>query len=65
MKTGELVIMWIGGLLAVYILLDFATPSPRMYVPWTTELRMFPGRTVAAIFIVCLMVWATIYKRKN
>jgi hypothetical protein len=75
MKRGELVILWLGGLLSVAILITAAVPPSSV----RDELLGLRGPTsmgtVAAyvfevvskllsIWIICGLVWLTLYRRQ-
>jgi hypothetical protein len=72
MKRGELVILWVGGLLSTAVLLLQAANVPR--VPSELTLKIDGAHTVSghiivtvfilvAIWIVCGLVWVTLYLR--
>jgi hypothetical protein len=73
MKRGELVILWIGGILSSLVLLLGSYGMPG--VPSEVELKIDGADTVAghvvqtvfvllAIWIICGLVWVSIYRRK-
>ena len=57
MKTGELIILWVGGLLSVFLLnergapsdLDIRTFGPAIRIPWLVGV----ATRVATIWILC------------
>ena len=67
-KTGELIILWVGGLLSVSVLvalrapddLEIRTFGPAILIPWLVGMATL----VATIWILCALVWLTIYERK-
>lgn len=67
MKTDELIILWVGGLLSVFLLnergapsdLDIRTFGPAILIPWLVGVVT----RVATIWILCGLVWITVYKR--
>ena len=69
MKTGELVILWVGGLLSVVALIDGSAID-------ALEIKTFGAGLVAAqivkilssllaIWIFCGLVWVTLYRRRR
>jgi len=69
MKTGELVILWVGGLLSVVALIDGKAID-------ALEIKTFGAGLVAAqivkilssllaIWIFCGLVWVTPYRRRR
>ena len=70
MKTGELIILWVGGLLSVALFAFVNAP-----LSWTPRLEIdqpviggyfFNVLTkLAAIWIICGLVWLTLYRRKK
>jgi hypothetical protein len=74
-KTGELIILWVGGLLSVVVLVQtwVGPPDPLGFPEYGGGLIIGSviGRTirligtVISIWILCGLVWLTIYKRKR
>jgi hypothetical protein len=74
MKRGELVILWVGGLLSVALLASVNVPTSIR----DELLRGGPSSTAAvagyvfeviarllAIWIICGLVWLTLYRRAS
>ncbi len=67
MKTGELIILWVGGLLSVTVLVQLRGPSEleikaygaAILVTWLVS----TVRDLISIWILCGLVWLTLYKR--
>jgi hypothetical protein len=57
MKRGELIILWVGGLLSVLVLIAGANDYRRDY--------FIMGVLLLAIWIICGLVWLTLYRRKK
>jgi hypothetical protein len=53
-KRGELIILWVGGLLSVFVLIEGA----RVEEPFII------GVFLLAIWIICGLVWLTLYRRQ-
>jgi hypothetical protein len=67
MKRGELIIAWLGGLASVFVVSNFRVGRGIRTGPVLGDL----GEGIAhiffyllAIWIVCGLVWLTIYRRK-
>jgi hypothetical protein len=71
MKRGELIILWVGGLLSVVVL---SGGAPR--IPSSIDLPFVSSGTVAgyvvdliarlaSIWILCGLAWVTLYRRKK
>jgi len=65
MKRGELIILWIGGILSVALLVLSQAPDPI-----TQKVSLTLGGYIvdlimklAAIWIICGLVWLTLYRR--
>jgi len=65
MKRGELIILWIGGILSVALLVLSQAPDPI-----TQEVSLTLGGYIvdlmmklAATWIICGLVWLTLYRR--
>ena len=56
MKRGELIILWVGGLLSVLVLIAGANVSERD--PFVMAALLL------AIWIICGLVWLTLYRRQ-
>jgi preprotein translocase subunit SecG len=66
MKTGELVILWIGGLLSVAAVARIFSYQPQLIGASGIGVVVVQVMgLVAAIWIICGLIWATIYKRKK
>ena len=71
MKTGELIILWVGGPLSVAVLsLTYVGPTDPLGLDrYEGSVGSVIGSTiqligrVISIWIVCGLVWLTIYKR--
>ena len=57
MKRGELIIVWVGGLLSVALLIIVIDP--------TTSVGEFFNilAKLLAVWIICGLVWLTLYRR--
>jgi hypothetical protein len=53
MKRGELIILWVGGLLSVFVLI-MALDHQEI---WAVAVFLL------AIWIICGLVWLTLYRR--
>ena len=69
MKTGELIILWIGGLLSVAVLLMGGIGGPlelRMYgIGLVVEKAVQTAKALISIWVLCGLIWLTVYKRKR
>ena len=68
MKTGELIILWVGGLLSVVVVvggLGVSDLDLRVYGAGTivSQALSAAGKLIS-IWILCGLVWLTIYKRQ-
>jgi hypothetical protein len=71
MKIGELIILWVGGLLsvAVLVLTNIGPTDPLGLGRYSGSVGSVIGSTihligiVISIWILCALVWLTIYKR--
>jgi Na+/phosphate symporter len=67
MKRGELIILWVGGLLSVALLTIMVVPTSRGVIP--TDEPIVAGYVfnlltkLLAIWIICGLVWLTLYRR--
>jgi hypothetical protein len=68
MKRGELLILWVGGLLSIVILM-VGWPDGldvRMYGAGIVVVRIVEKISIVlAIWILCGLVWVTLYKRSR
>jgi hypothetical protein len=70
MKRGELVILWIGGLLSAALLIIVQAPlshNPRIDFdePMITGYIFNVVTKLLAIWIICGLVWLTLYRRNK
>ena len=61
MKWGEIVILWIGGGLTIFSMVTNPPISNELGVMWDLD-GLWP---IISIWIVCGLIWITIYKRKK
>lgn len=54
LKLGELAILWTGGILSVVVLLQIDNSTIRAV-----------AAVLIAIWIICALVWLTIYRRQS
>jgi Na+/phosphate symporter len=71
MKRGELVILWIGGLLSVALLIIVQAPlshTPGIDINREPIIAGYVFNIITrllAIWIVCALVWLTLYRRSK
>ena len=69
MKPGELIILWVGGLLSIVALMVDHWPNyfdVRRYGSGVLALHVLQRLSVVlAIWILCVLVWVTLYKRSR
>jgi len=67
MKRGEIVILWIGGILSAALLVLYEAPDPiQQKVSLTLGGHVVNLFTkLALIWIICGLVWVTLYKRSH
>jgi hypothetical protein len=67
MKRGKLIILWIGGILSAALLVLDQAPGPieqKLYVTLGGHVVNLLAK-LAAIWIICGLVWLTLYRRKH
>ena len=67
MKRGELVIVWLGGLASLFVLLNFRVGSGLRLEASLGDVGEAIAHTamyLLANWILCGLVWLTIYRRK-
>jgi len=70
MKRGELVILWVGGLLSVALLTVTVAPTSfssrtELDEPIIAGYVFNVVTKLLAIWIICGLVWLTLYRRKK
>ena len=69
MKRGELVILWVGGLLSAALLIIIEAPLHRGLIaadePIIAGYVFNVVTKLLAIWIICGLVWLTLYRRKK
>ena len=69
MKKGELVILWIGGLLSIVVLIASEAPTRASFIrgeqPIAAAYFINAAFRLVGIWIVCGLAWLTLYKRKE
>jgi hypothetical protein len=67
MKPGQLIILWIGGILSAALLILDQAPDPiqqKAHVTLGAHVVNLLAK-LAAIWIICGLVWLTLYWRKK
>ena len=65
MKTGELIILWVGGLCSVFVLIVSSPPTETLSLePIIASYFINIIRSLLAIWILCGLVWVTLYRRQ-
>jgi hypothetical protein len=55
MKRGELIILWVGGVSSVFVLIAGAEAGEPFIL----------GALLLSIWIICALVWLTLYRRSK